>query len=201
MMNNIEQINDFEIRYNLVIPNHYKEFLQIKNGISFNGGTILYSLDELKQMNDDLQVQKFQPDCIAIGDDCGGLIFLMKQEADAKEVFCVDISDYDIESAFCRLDNFTEWYENGCDICVNVSKEYKSSKVGDIFLIRTPKNGVADLVKIKKYFNLDIPMAQLLSLSKELPSKLISDISYAKAAKLMKKVGQTDIFQFYENGH
>ena len=44
-------------------------------------------------------------DCIAIGDDGGGLVFLMKQEVDAKEVFCVDVSDYDIESAFCRLDN------------------------------------------------------------------------------------------------
>ncbi len=43
--------------------------------MSFNGGTILYSLDELKEMNDDLQIQKYQPDYLAIGDDGGGLVF------------------------------------------------------------------------------------------------------------------------------
>lgn len=194
-----EKISDFEDRYNLIIPILYKEFLQIENGISFSGGTILYSLDELKQMNDDLQMQKFQPDYIAIGDDGGGLVFLMKQDMDAKEVFCVDISDYDIESSFCRLGNFTKWYEDGCNICTDESNECKVNQLGDVFLKRIPKNGVADLVKIKKIFCLNISMAQLLSLSKELPCLLISGINYAKAIKLMDKFGQPDIFDFHEH--
>jgi len=198
-MDNIKQIDDFENRYKIIIPIQYKEFLKIENGISFNGGTILYSLEELKQMNDDLQIQKFQPDYIAIGDDGGGLVFLMKQELDAKEVFCVDVSDYDIETSFCRLENFAKWYEDGCNISATLSKEYKLSQVGDIFLIKAPKNGVTDLVKIKKYFGLDIPMVQLLSLSRELPCKLISGINHAKAIKLINKVGQPDIFEFQKN--
>ena len=194
-------MDDFENKYKLTIPIQYREFLRNKNGISFDGGTILYSLEELKQMNDDLQIQKFQPDYIAIGDDGGGLVFLMKQEHDAKEVFCVDISDYDIETSFCRLENFTEWYEDGCNICAPVSNEDKLSQIGDVFLIKAPKNGVTDLVKIMKYFSLDIPMVQLLSLSKELPCRLISGISHAKAITLITKVGQPDIFEFQEKGH
>lgn len=196
-MNSNKKISEFEDRYKLVIPILYKEFLKIENGISFNGGTILYSLDELKQMNDDLQIQKFQPDYIAIGDDGGGLVFLMKQDLDAKEVFCVDVSDYDIESSFCRLENFTKWYEDGCNICIDESNEDKLSQLGDVFLKKTPKNGISDLVKIKKTFCLNISMAQLLSLSKELPCVLISGISYAKAIKLMEKFGQPDIFDFH----
>ncbi len=198
-MKDIKQIYDFENRYNLIIPTLYKEFLKIEDGISFNGGTILYSLDELKEMNDDLQIQKYQPDYLAIGDDGGGLVFLMRQALDAKEVFCVDMSDYDIESAFCRVESFTEWYKNGCDICVRKFEENKFSQVGDVFLIKLPKNETKDLVKIKKYFNLDISMSQLLSLSKNLPCMLISGITYAKAIKLMEKVGRLDIFEFHEN--
>ncbi len=86
-------------------------------------------------------------------------------------------------------------------ICAPVSNEDKLSQTGDVFLIKAPKNGVTDLVKIMKYFSLDIPMVQLLSLSKELPCMLINGISHAKAIKLMKKVGQPDIFEFQEKGH
>lgn len=198
IMNIKEKTNDFENRYKLVIPILYKKFLQNENGISFNGGTILYSLNELKQMNDDLQIQKYQPDYIAIGDDGGGLVFLMKQDPDAKEVFCVDISDYDIETSFCRLEDFTKWYEDGCNICINETDKYKLSQAGDIFLKKLPKNGVADLVKIKKIFCLNISITELLSLSKELPCVLISGITHAKAIKLMEKFGQPDIFDFHE---
>ena len=97
-MINAKQISDFESRYKMVIPIPYKDFLQNENGISFNGGAILYSLDELKQMNEDLQIQEYQPNYLAIGNDGGGLVFLMRQELGAREVFCVDMSDYDIES-------------------------------------------------------------------------------------------------------
>ncbi len=117
-MNIIKQISDFESGYKLVIPIQYKDFLKNENGISFNGGTILYSLDELKQMNDDLQIQEYQPDYLAIGDDGGGLVFLMKQEPDAKEVICVDMSDYNIETSFCKIENFAAWYKEGCNVYI-----------------------------------------------------------------------------------
>lgn len=45
-------------------------------------------------MNESLQVQMYQPDFMAIGDDGDGLIFLMEQEINADEIFVVDISDY-----------------------------------------------------------------------------------------------------------
>lgn len=67
-------------------------------------------------MNDDLQIQEYQPNYLAIADDGGGLVFLMRQALDAKEVICVDMSDYDIESPFYRIENFTDWYKDGCKI-------------------------------------------------------------------------------------
>ena len=59
-------------------------------------------------MNDELQIQEYQPDYLAIGDDGGGLVFLMKQEPDAKKVICVDMSDYDIETSFSQLLTLTK---------------------------------------------------------------------------------------------
>ena len=86
-------------------------------------------------------------------------------------------------------------------ICAPVSNEDKLSQTGDVFLIKAPKNGVTDLVKIKKCFSLDIPMVQLVPFSKELPCMLISGISHAKALTLITKVDQPDIFEFQEKGH
>lgn len=186
-------------KYKLVIPIPYKDFLQNENGISFNGGAILYSIDELKQMNEDLQIQEYQPNYLAIGDDGGGLVFLMRQEADAEEVICVDMSDYDIESPFCKIDNFTDWYKDGCKIYKETQEDNRLSKAGDVFLIKEPKNGMKDLIKIKQAFSMDISTSQLLALSKELPCIVIKDIRYAKAIKLMEKVGQADIFEFRQN--
>ena len=199
-MNIIEQFNDFESKHKLVIPTQYKEFLKVNNGISFDGGTILYSLDELKQMNDDLQVQMYQHNYLVIGDDGGGLVFLMKQVPNAEEVICVDMSDYDIESPFCKIPNFSEWYKDECQICVKEKEDaIKFSQEGNVFLIKMPVNGIKDLIKIKKAFNLDISSSQLLALSKELPCLIIKDIRYSKAVKLMKKIGQIDIFEFRAN--
>ena len=184
-----------------MIPIQYKDFLKNENGISFNGGTVLYSLDELKQMNDDLQIQEYQPDYLAIGDDGGGLVFLMKQEPDAKEVICVDMSDYNIETSYCKIENFTAWYKDGCNVYARTHENDRLSETGDVFLIKMPKNETKDLIKIKRAFNMDISTSQLLTLSKELPCALIRGITHAKAIKLMEEAGQTDIFEFREKGY
>lgn len=114
-------------------------------------------------MNDELQVQRYQHNYIAIGDDGGGLVFLMKQEANAEEVICVNMSDYDVNDPFCKIKNFNVWYKEGC----NMPEEMPEDE---------------------------------LTLSKELPGKLIKNITYAKAVKLMEKVGETEIFLFNKSG-
>ena len=195
-MNNFKQISDFESNYGLIIPEQYKEFLKVNNGFSFDGGQILYSLNELKQMNDDWQIQKYQCNYIAIGDDGGGLVFLMKQELSAKEVICVDASDYDVELPFCRISNFDEWYKNGCKICTEEKESSSMQTQGNVVLVKEPRNGIKDLIKIKRIFNMDIPTSELLKLSKELPCTLIRDIKYAKAVKLIAQIGQEEIFEF-----
>lgn len=189
----MNKILEIEKEYGFILPKQYKKFLVENDGVSFDGGLILYSIEELKQMNDDMEIQKYQEKCIAIGDDGGGLVFLMKQDIEATEVFCVDMADYDINEPYCKFDDFEKWYKKGCIIS---KKENEYSQEGDIYLIKSPENGMKDLIKIKKVFNLDISTAQLLLLSKQIPCKLIGEITYAKALKLMEEVGQKELFEF-----
>lgn len=198
-MINEKQIIEFQTSSNLNIPIQYQNFLKQNDGYSFKGGIALYSLAELKEMNESLQVQKYQPDYLAIGDDGGGLIFLMKQEMSADEIFIVDISDYELETAFCKIIGFKEWFDGGCIIHQKVgSKNSKSGKIGNIYMIKLPSNGLKDLVMLKQIFGIYIATSELLKMSKNLPCKLVSNIKYEKAIKLINKFGQDDIFEFRE---
>ena len=194
-----EQIVEFENNYDYTIPSQYQDFLKQHDGCLFDNGVRLYELSDLKEMNDCLQVKMYQPEYMAIGDDSGGLIFLIRQETDAKEVFVVDICDYDLETAFYKIDEFRSWFDQGCIH----PQEYKGAdspkgKNGDVYMIKLPANGIKDLTKIKKIFAMDIATSELLKLSKELPCKIASNITYAKACKLMQEFGQVDIFEYYD---
>lgn len=148
-------------------------------------------------MNECLQVQMYQPDYMAIGDDGGGLIFLMEQEINADEIFVVDISDYELETAFCKINGFEDWFNGGCLIPQKVdNSNTESDKNGNIYLVKLPSNGIKDLVKIKQIFGMDVAISELLKMSKTLPCKLMSNIKYAKAIKLIQEFGESDIFEF-----
>ncbi|MBD5474360.1 MAG: SMI1/KNR4 family protein [Lachnospiraceae bacterium] len=188
-MINDKEINDFQEKSGFKIPRHFQNFLKQNNGYSFNGGVILYSLDELEEMNESLQVQMYQPDYMAIGDDGGGLIFLMEQEIDADEIFVVDISDYELETAFCKINGFEDWFSGGCLIPQKVdNSNTESDKNGNIYLVKLPSNGIKDLVKMKQIFGMDIAMSELLKMSKTLPCKLMSNIKYAKVKKINTRI-------------
>ena len=191
-MLNDQNITEFEITHKLKIPSIYAEFLKKHNGFTFDGGMLLYSLDDIEEMNEAQQIQHYQPNCIAIGDNGGGLMFLMKQEDDAKEVFIVDMGDCDINTAFLKIDNFQKWFNTGCTI---VDSNETDCDLVNVYLIKNPINGIKDLVKIKNIFSINTPSKQFLGLSRELPCLLISDINYYIAKKLIEKVGQTDIFK------
>ena len=198
MMVSQEQIIGFQNNYGYTLPSQYQVFLKQHDGYLFESGVRLYELGDLKKMNENLQVRDYQSEYMAIGDDSGGLVFLIKQEKDAKEVFIVDICDYDLETAYCKINDFQSWFEKGCVISqereeVNAPK----GKNGDLYMIKMPSGGSKDMAKIKKIFAMDIATSELLKLSKELPCRIAGNITYAKALKLMKEFGQIDIFEYH----
>lgn len=55
------------------MPLVYKEFLCEYDGLSLDNGCTFYSLEELDDVNKELQVDIYQPDTVAIGNDGGDL--------------------------------------------------------------------------------------------------------------------------------
>ena len=144
-----QQILEFQNNYGYKIPSQYQDFLKQQDGYIFENGIRLYELSDLKEMNESLQVSMYQPEYLAIGDYSGGLIFLIKQKIDAKEVFVVDICDYALETAFYKINEFKSWFEKGCIIPQeHENASFSKSKNGTLYMIKLPANGIKDIAKI-----------------------------------------------------
>ena len=143
------------------LPAVYKEFICKYDGLSLENGCTFYSLEELDAMNKDLQVNIYQPDTVAVGDDGGDLVFLMKQEKEAKTVYLVDAGDYDLESPYQIIPDFNKWMEKGFEIEDIDGEDVRGVDYGDLYLIKMPKEGVKGLVTVS-YTHLTLPTNSLV---------------------------------------
>ena len=190
-------VETFEEKYKYELPTVYKEFISKHNGLSLDNGCEFYALEELDDVNKELQVNIYQPDTVAIGNDGGDLVFLMKQEKETKKVYLVDAGDYDLESPYQIIPDFMKWIEDGC----NIDECECESEVdfGDLYLLQMPKEGVKGLVTIKRAFNIEMSTGEVLQKSKNLPTKLLSNITWSKANIIAEKIGMVGIFEVRES--
>lgn len=191
----VEKINTFEREYKYELPLVYKEFLCKYDGLSLDNGCTFYSLEELDDVNKELQVDIYQPDTVTIGNDGGDLFFLMEQEEETKTVYLVDAGDYDLETPYQIIQDFNEWLEKGCEIEDIDGEDIRGVDYGDLYLIKMPKEGVKGLVTIKRAFNLEMSTGELLQKSKNLPTKLLSNITSSKADIIAEKIGMSGLFE------
>lgn len=190
----MKEMCEFEKINNLTLPNVYKEFLLKYNGYSFEDSSLIYSIDELIETNSYLEIKKYFSEFIAIGDDGGDLVFLMKQEESSKEVYIIDQGTCDINDYYGHVEDFNNWFSSGCKIESIIQEEDFNDDNVEVFLIAEPKGGLKDLVKIKNIFNMTISSGKLLSESKKTPFKIAENITRAKAEILIDKIGQSEIF-------
>ena len=191
----VEKINTFEREYKYELPLVYKEFLCEYDGLSLDNGCTFYSLEELDDVNKELQVDIYQPDTVAIGNDGGDLFFLMKQEKETKTIYLVDAGDYDLETPYQIIQDFNEWMEKGFEIEDIDGEDIRGVDYGELYLIKMPKEGVKGLVTIKRAFNLEMSTGELLQKSKNLPTKLLSNITSSKADIIAEKIGMSGLFE------
>ena len=125
----------------------------------------------------------------------GDLVFLMKQEKEAKTVYLVDAGDYDLESPYRIIVDFNKWMEKGFEIEDIDGEDVRGVDYGDLYLIKMPKEGVKGLVTIKRAFNLEMSTGELLQKTKSLPTKLLSNITSSKANIIAEKIGMPGLFE------
>ncbi|MCC3289228.1 SMI1/KNR4 family protein, partial [Bacillus cereus] len=103
---------------------------------------------------------------VSIGDDGGGNVFLMAQNAEEKEVVVIDSGDMNPSHATVITAYFKKWVNSGCVSEIEQKAIHKSSDICNIVLVKTPSEGLTDLIRIKNILGLEISVIDLLKGSK-----------------------------------
>lgn len=182
------EIQAVENRMNVTLPNVYKELLRCTNGFSIGGGLLIYGTEHIAERNEVWEVDEYAMGYVAIGDDGGGNVFLMAQHAEEKEMLVIGSGDMNPSYATVITADFKKWVNNGCVSEIEQKTINKSSDICNIVLVKTPSEGLKDLIKIKNILGLEISAVDLLKGSKNLPYILVERFPYGKAKKLIGKL-------------
>ncbi|WP_342500475.1 SMI1/KNR4 family protein [Bacillus sp. FSL K6-4563] len=109
-------IKEAESQLNMVLPHAYKALLKQTNGCSIGGDVLLYGTEDMAERNATWEVQQYASGYVAIGDDGGGQVFLMRLAEDEKKVWIVDAGVMDPQHAELMTENLLEWVSGGCII-------------------------------------------------------------------------------------
>lgn len=109
-------IKEAESQLNMVLPYAYKSLLKQTNGCSIGGDVLLYGTDDMVERNATWEVQQYASGYMAIGDDGGGQVFLMRLAKEEQKVWIVDAGVIDPQHAELLTKNFLKWVSEGCNI-------------------------------------------------------------------------------------
>ncbi|MGT4652471.1 SMI1/KNR4 family protein [Bacillus cereus] len=107
-------IKEAESQLNMVLPHAYKTLLKQTNGCSIGGGVLLYGTEDLAERNATREVYQYASGYVAIGDDGGGQIFLMRLAEEEEKVWIVVAGVMDPKYAELVTDNLLKWVRRGC---------------------------------------------------------------------------------------
>jgi hypothetical protein len=96
------------------LPAGLREFLKLSDGLSFGGGLLIYGSADLKERNDTWEVNEYAPGYLAIGDDGGGSVFLMRVKDDEDPaIYAVGSGVMDPEFAEKVSESLYAWVSAG----------------------------------------------------------------------------------------
>lgn len=113
-----EQIDAVEAELKVVLPIAFREILRISDGLPTAGEVVLYETARLRERNEQwAQVPQRAPGFVAIGDDSGGRVLLMKAERGVTSVELCDVVALDDPSAFLHVaDSLHDWVHEGLEV-------------------------------------------------------------------------------------
>lgn len=119
----LSEVEKLEEQAKIVLPEMYKALLLQVNGIYTNGTIVIYGTNEILERYQTLEVEKYSPGYVCIGDNSGSDVFLMKQDRDAYEVLITDCGYMNAQDPNGKILNLKNWIEEGCPDETE-SKEY-----------------------------------------------------------------------------
>ncbi len=187
----MDEIKAVEYALGFVLPKVFQDLLLITNGFINGKGIGLYGTDELVERNQTLEVKEYAKGYVAIGDDSGDEVFLMKSDIAAKEVIAVDCGYMNPEDEpEVIASDLEKWISGGCIVTESIPEGVPHIEPYNIILERAPLGGSKDLLTIKKTLQSDVSMGELLKGSKQPPFIIVKNIPYTKAKVLIEKLGE-----------
>lgn len=109
-------IKETESQLNMLLPHAYKTLLKQTNGCSVEGDVLLYGTEDIVERNATWEVHHYASGYVAIGDDGGGRVLLMRQAEEEKKVWIVDAGVMDPQHAELVAEDLLSWISHGCFI-------------------------------------------------------------------------------------
>lgn len=102
-----QQIAMLKCNAPIQIPLDYEFFLKNHNGLLLDCGISLYSTEDVLERNETFDVFNCLSDYLSIGDDSGGILFVIKLSTN--EVYSVSQGDMDIDEVEYVAHTLTCW--------------------------------------------------------------------------------------------
>ncbi|MCA0120650.1 MULTISPECIES: SMI1/KNR4 family protein [Bacillus] len=109
-------IKEAEAELNMMFPYAHQVLLKQSNGCSIGGDLLLYGTEDIVERNKTWEVHHYASGYVAIGDDGGGRVFLMRQAEEEKKVWIVDVGVMDPQHAELVAEDLLSWVSHGCFI-------------------------------------------------------------------------------------
>lgn len=171
----------------LILPDVFLKLLLEDDYVKKYINKGLYDIDEILERNETWEVRKYAPGYIAIGDDGGGNVLLMKEEKSAYKVVMVDGGYMNpLDNPKIITNDFDKWISEGANVDDESQKE--DYVFCDIIISKMPSNGLKGLLEIKKILGISMSISEILNGAKNPPSIIAKHYSYPKAVSRLEKM-------------
>jgi hypothetical protein len=109
---NMSKISEIEKYFEASLPKAYREFISSLDQ-EIDGDVYLYLLDDLIERNECYETKEYVPGYINIGNNGGGMAFIIKLSEEDSEVLAVDHGSMDPEIKELVSVSFNNWLASG----------------------------------------------------------------------------------------
>ncbi|MBU3107990.1 SMI1/KNR4 family protein [Clostridium gasigenes] len=186
-----EAIIKVEEEFGFKLPNEYKKFLFVTNGLSTNESISIFGTGDIIERNRTYEVQEYADGYVAIGRSGGDDFLLMSSEENTKVVLRVDCGGINPIYSHPFAEDFIEWVNNGAIDPYDLDEDdEEEQELGRLILIEPPKNGSSDLRIIEKAFDIQYLAFEILKGYKNVPFVLTEDVVIDEALEKIKSLGE-----------
>lgn len=153
------------------IPEALLESWEDNNGF-YTDNVVFYSTDTIVERNETLEVHAFCPGFLAIANDTGSRVALMKLAREADVVFLNYMGNMRPESMEDTGYSLKRWISCACPFELEPEPEISAVENVALRLDRVPDNGIKGLMNIKKLLNLNLSLQELRRIPENLPYRL-----------------------------